>query len=801
MQITRVYLDRDPYIEQSRSQPWIERGAWPCRWIGCEVSLLPFIAVYRCQFALHEAETLRLHITADERYELFVDGERIARGSERGDPNNWFFETYDLELAAGDHILVALVFTLGVAGPRSQMSVRHGFLLAPQGEQHIALIGTGVAPWQTMPLRGYSFQRPFGHDFFSIGYNVVIDGCNYSWGIERGLGQGWQQAKVLDTGADALLRNRYAAVHLLRPATLPPMLDQPWRSGRVRFVTHALEEQAILQAYDHPVDHALWSSLLHGESIAIVPPHASRRVLFDLEGYVCAHVMLTVSGGVNGMLRLHWAEALFCDPEGITKGNRNEVEGKYFVGVGDTFLPDGGKQRTFASPLWRAGRYLELVVQTADELLTIEQLVVSETRYPLDVESTFEADNPQYGQLIAAALRTIQTSCHDSYIDGPYYEQMPWAGDAVQHALCTYVLTRDDRLQRKLLRMFAASQLPSGFTRARYPARDTLIIAPYGLYFVTLVHDYAFWRDDLAFVREMMVTARRVLEAFLLLRNAEGLIEAPPGWNFMDWVPAWESGVPPDADWGASAVINWQAVWAFSRAATVEAALGEHELAARWRRLAGELASHAIEVFWNTQRQLFADDIAHTSFSEHTQCFALLSGELEPDHATRLGHALVDDQQLTRAAIGFGHHLFEAYRSLGRVDLLQNRLGFWFELIEQGFVTLPERPEPSRSDCHAWSAHPLYHFFASIIGIRPASAGFKEVLVAPQLGRLGEVRGRIPHPCGQIEARFKRENGRVRGEIALPVDTTGTFLYNGQHMPLASGLNRIEIGIGHETNN
>ncbi len=44
------------------------------------------------KFTFDRTQTIRVHVTADERYELFLDGKRIGRGSERGDRNNWFYE-------------------------------------------------------------------------------------------------------------------------------------------------------------------------------------------------------------------------------------------------------------------------------------------------------------------------------------------------------------------------------------------------------------------------------------------------------------------------------------------------------------------------------------------------------------------------------------------------------------------------------------------------------------------------------------------------------------------------------------
>jgi hypothetical protein len=90
----------------------------------------------------------------DERYELVLDGERVAMGSERGDANNWFYETFDFELQAGEHTLVALVFSVGAERPHAQMTVRHGWLFRPQTPEHIALLGTGVADWHAKIIDG-----------------------------------------------------------------------------------------------------------------------------------------------------------------------------------------------------------------------------------------------------------------------------------------------------------------------------------------------------------------------------------------------------------------------------------------------------------------------------------------------------------------------------------------------------------------------------------------------------------------------------------------------------------------------
>jgi hypothetical protein len=71
---------------------------------------------------------------------------------------------------------------------------------------------------------------------------------------------------------------------------------------------------------------------------------------------------------------MHWAESLFDDAAATRKGNRDCTDGKFFVGVGDTFVPDGAAHRTFDTLWWEAGRYIEIVVTTDDHPLQIDDL-------------------------------------------------------------------------------------------------------------------------------------------------------------------------------------------------------------------------------------------------------------------------------------------------------------------------------------------------------------------------------------------------------------------------------------------
>jgi alpha-L-rhamnosidase len=804
--LMRKMVDKKPLFMApwDPGNPW-QQGKWPGAWIRCPGSgESPFVTAYRLRFKAGIAGVARIHVTADERYELFLDGARIGRGPERGDPLMWFYETHDLHLKPGRHILVARVWSLGHRAPYAQLTFEPGFALAAEGAWQDVLT-TGIARWEAKVLDGYRFTAP--ESAWGTGWNLDVDGAAFPWGFERGLGSGWEAAdggdetekrwRVPRTGDMANERPRG---HLLFPAMLPAMMEETRRIGRVRHAAPCEGETRTTPVLAAQSDSRLVEALqqmVRDDRVLVIPPHRRLRVVVDLDDYYCAYPEIVVSGGKGSSIRLHWAESLFADPKTRDKGHRDEIEGKLFAGIGDIFRPDGGRHRHFDTLWWQAGRYVELLVGTGSEPLRMEALRFRETRYPYRRDTKITLSDKPLADSIPIMLRGLEMCSHETYMDCPYYEQLMYVGDTRLEVLATYTLTRDDRLPRKALRLFDASCLPSGWTQSRYPSRITQIIPPFSFWHVAMVHDHALWRGNFEFIRALLPGVRGILDAALRGVDERGLMRSPVGWDFVDWTGpvkgrhAWLHGVPPGGFDGFSAILNWHLALTLVCAAEIEDWAGEPELAARNRRRAREIAAAAQKTFWQDDRGLFSDTEDGCSFSEHAQCLALLSGLLSVAQEKRNLTGLERDPDLVRATIYFRHYLLEVFARFGRMDAFFDRLDLWRDLKARGFKTPFEMPGHTRSDCHAWSSHPFYHFYASVLGVRPASPGFEQVEVRPQLGPLPWARGRLVHPRGWIEVDARQEDGRLQGSITLPSGVRGTLVTTGGSRTLKPGRQRI----------
>ncbi len=732
----------DPFAGAGWGRP-NETGRWPASWVGCpELERPSAVVAFRLRFALATAQTFRFHVSGDERYDLFIDGVHLGDGPDRGDALHWRFATYDASLAAGEHVLVARVWCAGKQAPYAQLSVRPGFLLAADAPLTDTL-STGRAAWAYKPVEGIALEW---HELtWGTGPSCRIDGATYPWGIEAGDGVDWRPAVTDDTRA-AISAAHHEAItifeRLMAPSSLPPMLREP--------LAVALPD-----------------------ALRAVPARTRVEQVLMLEDYTCGRPVLTVTGGRGATVALEWAEALYetvderfpCSP----KGRRAQSEGMTFVGVGDRFVLNGGAGRCYTPLWWQAGRVLRLTVSTGDDPLRLDSLVIEETRYPFEVASTFDCDDRAFMDAWPIMRRTLSMCMHETYMDCPYYEQLQYVADTRLQALVTYVLSRDDRLPRQAIAMFEASRLPSGLIQARYPSRHIQVIPPLALLWIGMVHDYALWRGDRAFVSGMLPGVRAVVDAFLAARTDAGLVKFLNGWNFMDWVPAWHLGVPPTADDGLSGVMQWLVVLALGYAADLERWVGEPCLAERGDRAAAALAEAAAARFWSDARGCLAEDSRHQHFAEHSQALALLGGRLPPERRAAIADALATDRGLDRATISFSHYVCEALALARRGDALLARFDLWRGLKALGFATTPEQPEPTRSDCHGWGAHPIYHAFASVLGIRPAGFGFETVSIHPNLGPLKRAEGALAHARGTIQVRIDgAPDGGLDLRVTLP---------------------------------
>jgi len=383
---------------------WITAGEAPARTYG--------VFHFRKTFNLpSNPSAFVIHVTADNRYRLYVNGTPVCNGPARGDLYNWYFETVDLApyLKTGENIIAALVWNMGEHAAVAQISNQTAFAL--QGNSSLEELVNTDDSWKVYRDEAYT---PCSLDnmektssYMVIGPGDHVKGALYPWGWEK---QGyddskWRQAVALAKPALAGYGtdNRWTLV----PRNIPLMEERFQPIPVIRKITG-------IQGAVHSLDSA---------HPLVIPANTTASILFDQTQNTVAYPELIVSGGKNAVITITYAEALFKDGK---KGNRNEIEGKEMIGNYDVFETDGGDKRLFR-PLWlRTFRYVQLDITTAGQPLTINDFYGQFTGYPFEEKAKFSSNDPSLQRIWDVGWHTARLCAGETYYDCPYYEQLQY---------------------------------------------------------------------------------------------------------------------------------------------------------------------------------------------------------------------------------------------------------------------------------------------------------------------------------------------------------------------------------------
>ena len=743
------------------------------------------------------------HVSADNRYRLYVNGVYITSGPQRSDVEHWRYETVDLapHLRAGRNVVAALVWNWGAARPVAQHSHRTGFLRQGNSATEAAHVNTGSG-WRLLVDSAFApivITTASMGNYYAAAPGDSIDGSRYPWGWERPDydDSGWllvTPARRTDAaplaafsgaaGGAIVGRAKRRAMQpgeygemsgwQLEPRSIPPMEERVQRLARVRRATGA------------PTDDAF----LRGARDLVIPPRTRASLLLDQSHTTNAYPVLETSGGRASSIRLTYAEAL-VDSQG-RKGHRDSITGRTIRGVHDVILPDGGARRRYQTLYWRSFRYIQLDIATADEPLRIHDLHGIFTAYPFVERARFDSELPWLADMWRINWNGARIGAFDTYMDTPYWEQLQYVGDTRIQGLISLYVAGDDRLLRQAIEHFDLSRIPEGLTASRYPSALTQIIPPFSLIHVAMVHDFFMHRRDDAFVRQRLAGVRGILDWYARHVDSSGMLGPMPHWNYVDWTRPWPRGVPPDADHGRSSTISLLYVYALNRAAELEDAVGPAGSGNAYRARA-ESMLRAVRSAWDPARQLFRDSPDTNAYSQQTNVLAILTDAVPAAGQRQLMQRVLDDTTLTRASYYFGFYVLEALRKAGLAERYVEQLEPWRTMLALGLTSTPENPEPTRSDTHAWAAHPNYGLLATVLGVRPASPGFAAVNIAPAMGPLRRAQGRVPHPLGDIEVQLERREAGLTAVVTLPPGLSGNFEWRGERRPLRAGAQTLRF--------
>lgn len=677
--------------------------AWQAKWISLVQHPAEDLGVFRFRREFEwDGRALTVKVSADQRYKLYVNGNYVGEGPQRGDMQHWFYETYELtnHLVEGQNLLEAVVWNMGRYAPMAQIGHRTAFVL--EGGDISTPNGWSVARDRSVAFE--MMHADVGPFYIDVGPGE----CVQTVPIES-----WREPNVI---GHVLLRGEWHG-------------DSPWW-----LVPRSIPAMTHLKADLRPL--VVNAQTNERTPLYRAPFGAGEPLLLDLGELHVGYPKFAFSGPAPSVVSVTYGEAAFA-PDGH-KGDRNDVRGKRLQGYQDRFTLTA-KHEQFSTLWWRTARYLQL---ESDQKVELSNFEWTETGYPYNVESHFRADDPWVEKIWDVGIRTLKLCAGETYFDCPYYEQLQYVGDTRIQALAHRFLSRDARLADNAVEQIGWSITPEGLTQSRYPTRVQQVIPGFSLIWALMVQDQALYGTPDPGLRQM---AERVVEAV-----PESIGQH---WWFLDWVSSWPAGVPP---FGGEHV-SFRLLTALAQLA-----------------LGNEPGPIKVE-----KEQGLIVGTPAVPPSEHTEALWRL-------YQAASGHAPDPwpQEALDRATCYFSYYKHLAMRP----DDYMAEMEPWKEMIRNGLTTFAESPEPTRSDCHAWSAHPVLGFFQIVAGVSSTGPGWSSARIEPRPGRLKWFDCTIAHPLGDLKVNWDGTGFEV--DSPVPYE----FVWEGLTSSHPAGRDRFTVG-------
>ncbi|PJJ08137.1 alpha-L-rhamnosidase-like protein [Flavobacterium sp. 1] len=770
--------------------PELLRKPWTAKWISFPDNSNTDYGIYlfRKEISIQtKPEKFIIHVSADNRYKLYINGVYVCNGPARSHLFKWNFESIDISpyLHSGKNIISAIVWNFGWHRPLAQISGHTGFIIQGNTKEENAVNSDNS--WVVLKNTAYKTISVNINQYYAAGDGEEFDCEKHPWNwmdTDFDVTE-WKQAQVVETGKPVGCMGEWGepSIHLLSPREIPFMEEKEQRFFKIR-------RSDIINVP---------AGFLNGKTPITIAANSKVKLLIDQNVLTTAYPVLNFSKGGKSTIKLTYAESLL-DSKG-NKGNRNDIENKQITGNSDVIICDGENNRIFQTLWWRTFRYIEMEVETKEEPLVLNDFYSIFSAYPLEEKASFHCDNSQIKDIWNVGWRTQRLCANETFFDCPYYEQLQYIGDARIQALVSTYVSGDFRLTKNAIAVLHESQLPIGITQSRFPSSNLpQIIPPFSLVWVTMVYDYWMLNDDSDFVKAMIPGMQETLNWFRNRIDSNGMLGPVEWWDFVDWTysKGWDNGNPPATHTGNSSILSLQYVYTLEKAAAIFDTYKMYEIAVEYRDLADKIKTAVFEKCYDSNKGLIADSPEKDTFSQHANILAILTNTFsETTDKAKIVSTLLNDKDLAQCTLYFKFYLFEALEKAGQANQFTAVLTPWRKMVDSGLTTFAETPDPTRSDCHAWSASPVYYFLSLVSGIKPNAPGFKSVRIEPNFGDLKNIDATMPHKLGTIRVKLQKDKNNVSGEITLPIHLDGVFIWKGVQRQLKGGINNINFPAGN----
>jgi hypothetical protein len=798
--VTRSVVRRAEFIWRPRQLSSVSFGAAPQRLPDEAQRFMYFRRGFVLRAVPAQAPVLA---TADGRYQLFVNGVRVARGPARSSAACGQLDPIDLApfLRPGRNVLAALAHAYGRHNAWYELpgwdAARAfgcgGFFLQGEvddGGGQVLRLDTGSG-WRCLEASAWRRGVPAN----SLGTAEIFDArLSPPWTEVEFDDTDWPAAEALCVAGRAYTGDVRPFQHLsLRD--IPAQREAPPVAARVvawREVAALPASEDVAAQMTAELETAAPQALQHvrfdpASAIAQTADTAhALSLVYDFGEVLAGYIGFELDGPAGAVLDFYPGEQMMAD------GRVRIFDGiaGYDAPIGHRYVLKDGPQH-WQRFEWNGLRYLQLTLRDCARPLRLKAVTLTPTGYPVQPRGSFACSDPLLNRIWQAGATTLARCMHDAYIDCPSREQRQWM-DAYVAARINYVAFGDGALAARAIRQFAESQRPDGLTMMAAPGDFSLAgftnIPDFCLYWILMIGDHRLFVDDPALADAVYPAVAKALQWFERQLDDDHLLGQVPMWVFVDWAETDKRG--------QVTALNALYVAALQVAAELARQVGHERAAAAYDGTRARVLEAVNRHLWDEARGVYVDarrdGRQSRRISQQTNAAVVAFGVAPPERRQRIWQTVLDparlvlthalgadgrvtpfdeETQVVRAQPFSCHVLHRALRLDGRSDnIVQHIRQAWAPLLADGETTLREvwQLDAVTSQCHAWSGTPTFDLSSDVLGVAPLQPGCRRLRVAPQPAGLRWARGVFPAPQGDLAVAWTCSGDQFDLEVSIP---------------------------------
>jgi hypothetical protein len=771
-------------------------------------------------------------ITADSRYRLTVNGQRVQWGPAPSDPRWLDADPLDLTpfLRPGKNVIGAEVLYYGMGDGTWAMG-KPGFIFKLELEDSDERKETIVSDhsWQCRIDRAHrpgqhkrwylrALQEEFDARQHPHGWDTAACKLDAEWLCAMRLDCPSDKPPLCSTYNDYLFDCSVAKPEEchLRQRSLPRLRDVDVHAARLadsRRIKWQLNPQDwfefrtpdAFRVLDGAVAEAIAAS---GCILPATPANSSVMATFEFSEQIVGFPYFTIDAPEGTIVELLTQES--HDPA------RTPWMDNHFYAWSRLICREGLNR--FEAFEYESLRWLQIHVRNATRPVRIIGAGVRRRLFPFPKEPRVRCSEPGMQRLFDACLNTISNSVMETIVDGAGRERQQYCGDVAHQLHAVRLAYGETGVARRYLLSLTDGQTPDGYFMDCWPGYDRLCRIAQRLMGFTFWGPLLDHNCSIGFECFNHYMATGELEPLRLpytrLLRLARYLESIRGANGL--LPVENLGVPNvfmDHDayqrprHKQCAFNLYVSAMLLHALAPLAKAFGDDDEAEKLRQTGATLLSATTQHFWCPKREVFINNLPWLAeeegprYCEMSLSTAILFDQCSAGKTQRTLEILIErPPEFGRNFPANAGWRFWALSRMGRADVaLREFREHWARLpsvVENN--TIQENWSVRSDSTDQWShsaVAPLYILFSDIAGIRPLSPGYSRYQVRPQLCDLQDIELTAHLPQGALHFKAERVDDGHRVTVVPPETGEGELILPpGTQTELKSlGQNRFRL--------